>query len=377
MIQETKLLEIVQQVHAASLDQALWPKTLDAIADLFGGGDTTFEIIEKKAFRPLFMETGRGFDLELSDAYLDHYFSISPRVRYGMAHPDWQIVHDNAILSEDEIEADEFYMDLLAPRNLRYFLAGKVLDSDGYLGVLSLQRSASQGHVDEAEIALMTRLLPSIRQAIDMRFRLKGALGHHQLVLDGLDNVDDGIVLIDRTGNILHANRLANQIFAETDGVTTRSRVLGFADYAAVALYARHLADAFSDNVPVAGKEAGGFIAVRPSGKRPYIVSDRPLRAMDMHRLYFGSAAAIVFIRDPEIYSPLDTGLLRESYSLSPTETDLAVGLDRGDTVHDVAVARGVSVNTVRGHLYALMAKMDVSRQSALIRLLRQYRQPF
>ena len=73
----------------------------------------------------------------------------------------------------------------------------------------------------------------------------------------------------------------------------------------------------------------------------------------------------------------LDTYLVRQSYGLTEAESDLALALDRGTTLPDIAERRGVSITTIRTQLYSLMAKLDVNHQTALVRLLRQYRIPY
>lgn len=377
MYTETDLLDIVEQVHATALDTARWAPTLQTIADMFGAVDTTFEIIDKKTNRPLFMEMGGKLAFDIPDAYLEHYFKISPRVRHGITHPKWSISYDHAILSDDEIDADEFYMDLLAPRDLRYFIAGNVLNSDSHLGVIAVQRTAAQGHVGDEEIALMERLLPTVRQAIDTRFRLETAVSHNRLLFDGLDQLNEGVMLMDRRGIILHTNHETREILAEMDGIYTLRNQLRFSDGATETRYETLLQTLVSsgDGIPIVSDN--NFIVRRPSGRRPYLVSLRSLPTSDIDQPGRESGAALIFIRDPDSYSQIDRTLLQDSYKLSPTEVALAVALDHGMTVQEVAEKRGVTIATMRGHLYALMGKMDVTRQADLTRLLRQYRLPF
>ena len=85
-------------------------------------------------------------------------------------------------------------------------------------------------------------------------------------------------------------------------------------------------------------------------------------------------AHAIVFIRDPSRFVQLDTSLLKQSYDLTAAELDLAVAIDLGHGLRTIAEQRGVAITTVRSQLYALMEKLNVNRQTDLMRLLRQYR---
>ena len=85
----------------------------------------------------------------------------------------------------------------------------------------------------------------------------------------------------------------------------------------------------------------------------------------------------IMFIRDPDQFARLNARLLRQSFALTAAETDVADALDRGLTPRAMANERQVSITTIRSHLYTLMAKVGVHRQTDLVRLLARYRQPF
>ena len=374
---DARLLMIVEEVHAASMDDALWPETLDSVADFFGAVGVSFELVSKNTNRPYFLDLSERFGAIPHQEYLDYYGQINIRLPHILSLPTGGVDFDYAFLSDPAIDANEFYADFLSKYDLRYFISGNVLNNANYGGVMAVQRSSSQGHVSVSEIDLMQRFLPHMQQAIDMRGRLSKANEQGSHLLDGLDRLGEGVILIDESGIVLHSNRVADDIFRDNDGLNVRHRMLGFSNPVTKGSYDRLMKNlVWADQGPTEITKSG-LIVARPSGRRPYIISLRPLLGIDSHRLRFGSAAVLAFIRDPELFSQLDTAILQQSYDLTPSETELAVELDRGNTVSNVAEMRGVSVNTVRGHLYALMGKVGVTRQSALIRLLGQYRLPF
>lgn len=190
--------------------------------------------------------------------------------------------------------------------------------------------------------------------------------------------MSDPVVLTDLSGNVLHRNSAASQLFEADDGISLGENRLRFGNSSAEQF---HLPAFQVSGNGDPDAEGHSFIVPRPSGKRPYLVAVRPLPVSDsvLGNSLPGDriAAAIVVIRDPEAFSGVDPDLLRQSYDLSPAEIDLAVALDGGATIRDVAGRRGVAITTVRTQLYALMGKMYVNRQIDLIRLLQQYRSPF
>ena len=53
-------------------------------------------------------------------------------------------------------------------------------------------------------------------------------------------------------------------------------------------------------------------------------------------------------------------------FGFTPTETEVALALLRGDEVSSIAAARGTSIETVRGHVKSLLRKSGMSSQKQL-----------
>ena len=66
----------------------------------------------------------------------------------------------------------------------------------------------------------------------------------------------------------------------------------------------------------------------------------------------------------------LDADLVSSALGLSATESQVAVALAMGKTVSNIAQERGLRVSTVRFHVKGIHAKLGLSRQTDLIRLL-------
>ena len=375
---ETELLNVIEKAYAAALDEDQWQMFLDASADLFGAVGTSFELFDKKSGQPLLLELSADLPRDSSPEYLEYYGKISPRVRHGLCRPQGEISYDYAILTEAEMDADEFYSDFHGVIGLRYFVAGHLLNSDSHFSAFAAQRSPQQGHVGDDEIGLMQRLLPHVQQAVDLRFRLRDADALCRSLVESLEGLAEAAILIEACSTVFYANHAADTVFATGDGVTVIDKVVHFADKAAARQFDNALGGMIGNKQPVADMETRDFAARRPSGKRPYLVAMRPLPSYNQHYVSTrGTVAAIVFIRDPSAFSRLDAELLKQSYALTPAELDIALALDNGQSIREVAERRGVSVSTVRSQLYGLMNKLAVHRQSDLVRLLGQYRRPF
>lgn len=375
---ETEILAVVENLYATALEDDPWTRSLDALSNLFGAAGVSFEIIENASKKPSFMELSSELRAVVpSHEYLDYYGARSPRVEFCFDKPAGFISYDHMILSDAEMDRDEFYADCIRPVGLRYFIAAHVYCSESHQAVLAAQRTPAQGHVGEAEIELMERLVPHLQQATDLKFRLAAERIENRFGLESLEALDEGCLIVDRTRTVLHINQRAGEMVSAGDGIGMIRNRLVFADKNAARHYRRALLSLTENELNAGTAPTRDFSAGRPSGERSYLVSVRRLPVEIEFAPSLWSAAALVFLRDPAHFRRLNTGLLRQTYGLSETEAELAAALDSGSSVHDVARQREVSITTVRSQLYSLMAKLDVRRQTDLARLLAQYRQPF
>jgi len=375
---QADILRVIAMLYAAALDDKPWKESLDSMSGLFGAVGVSYEIFETVDNAPVFVELSSGINGPSKQEYIDYYGAISPRVAYNVGKPTGFISYDSMILSESEMDRDEYYADFMGPMGLRYFLAAQVYTSASHQAVFAAHRTPSQGHVGEPEMELMRRLAPHLKQATDLKFRLAARRSDNRLILAGLDELGEGCVLIDAAGHILHLNSMARELISQGDGIDIVKGRLSFADESAKQRYRRALGGLVPDEE---GGEADvsvrDFATRRRSGGRPYLISIRPIPRDNGFMPDTRRAAGMIFLRDPERFARLDADSLRQSYKLSEAEVNLALVLDAGSSLRDVAREREVSIATVRSQLYSLMSKLGVRRQVDLARLLGQYRRPF
>ena len=79
--------------------------------------------------------------------------------------------------------------------------------------------------------------------------------------------------------------------------------------------------------------------------------------------------AALVLVVDPLSRARIDPDYVSAVLGLTPTEGHVAVTLAQGNTIRDTAAAMGRSPTTVRWHLQQIFAKLGISRQAELMRL--------
>jgi DNA-binding CsgD family transcriptional regulator len=81
-----------------------------------------------------------------------------------------------------------------------------------------------------------------------------------------------------------------------------------------------------------------------------------------------GAPVAAIFIADPRSLPREAT--LRELHGLTPAEARVALEMLQGRSVAQAARRLGISPNTVKTQLQRVFEKLQVSRQTELVRLL-------
>lgn len=160
------------------------------------------------------------------------------------------------------------------------------------------------------------------------------------------DLLPHGVILCDRHGKVVFANRVAAVVLTQADallidrGGEIRGRVP-----AETALLRQALAD------------GGAVRASRESGEAlPLLVCPLP------------PEGAVIFIGDRQ--SAMSQEPIARWYELTPAEARVAAALAEGESLEDAAELLGITRNTARTHLKRIFAKTGTNRQGALVRLL-------
>ncbi len=353
------LLSTIEAIHGAALRPADWPQALSSVATLLGGSAATLESYGVPGGSLQWLQA-HGIPPANQLEYFEEFAALNPRAAYGMRQPEVQVLWDYKVLDEGAMDRDAYYSEFLPRTGFRYFLSGVVERTSSRVVVTTIQRSSRQGHVNDAEVALISKLLPHLRQSLDVSERL-GVVQKADALRDAIDCLADGVALIGADGAVIHANRALVDIGARLDGISMGRSGLAFAASDATRAYAQALAAA-------ASLEGSEFAVHRPAGTPSYVVAVRPFRAATQEG--GDQVAALVFVHDPLQGQGATAQVLQSAFGLTAAESDLARALQRGVTPVAYARLRKVSINTVYTHLRRVKEKTGLSRLPELVALL-------
>lgn len=224
----------------------------------------------------------------------------------------------------------------------------------------------------------VTRIQRSAERSISEQAGLKESVATsnlseqrpHNLLMAGfeaLDLVNIGLLVTSAAGDLLLANRTAEQILQTRDGLE-----LTPAGAVRTSIKCTPSLSVLMDVVARAGREGAkeSVLAVRrPSGKRPLTVVVRSVAGTASNADPL-APATLLFVLDPE--TPIETveAELRQLYGLTATEACLAKLLMEGKALDECCNLLGIRRSTARTHLQHLFEKVGVQRQSELVSLL-------
>jgi DNA-binding CsgD family transcriptional regulator len=366
---EAAFADALEKIYAVPLQEDLWPEALRSIRDLFGSPCAHFEIVDKATSIPV-LQKSFGVDESGMEAYANYYAAISPRVADGLVRPEGHIGYDYMILSEAEMAKDEFYSDFMIPQDFKYFVSGHLMNNDRYFGVVSIQRRVAESHADKKDIALMERLLPHLRQTVQLQLKMAAMndrLGVDDFLFEGSPT---GVLFLDSRGCVVSMNSAAEGLINDPlNGLAIQRHRLSARD----SRLRRKIDGLINDTIQTGISETqtpGRRLPVPREMALPLSIIANPLPNAGALTALTGGPVAVLLISDPGQAPDFPAPLLRALYGLTPAECKLVNALLSGQSVTDYADTHRVGIRTVRTHLSNVLHKTGAHNQAALVRLL-------
>ncbi len=364
-------LSAIDGVYAAATDAALWPEAMRRLMTLTGTQAATFCVIDDgdddAPRMPTFVQV--NFDPAFIDDYLAHMAPFDPTVRHILDNPRQRMVADGALLTEAEKDRHPYYDWHGRSSDTRHRVAGMMSPAPGLRSGVTLHRSRAAGEFSAADLERLDHVFRHVERALAIGFRL-GTLGAvERLSLGLLERSAAAVFLIDGRGRVVFVNAAGHALADAGDGFVLGPRGLSLRRASDDRRLRTLVAAALSGDALPDGTRGGVMPALRPSGRRPYVIQVAALPP-DARALAPHPAAACVIVTDPEAAALPSAAVLRRLYGLTPAEAGLALRLAAGEDLHEAAAGQGVTYGTARGTLGIVFRKTGTHRQGELVRLL-------
>ena len=274
--------------------------------------------------------------------------------------PHAGFLRDVDLCSQDELEAEPIYRDNWRKMGLGWGAATAFSLPTGEALSIVLSRTVAQGPADVATIKKLDVLRPHLARAAVLAARLHleraqaasqtlAALGLAALVLDEAGSVLTANALIEGMGHLVHwraGDRMALKDKSANDILGDALARVKLGDHSGVQSFP--VRDPVNDSPMV-----GHVVPIRFSARD----------------IFARSTAVFILIPVAAPHSP-PVELVMSLFDLTPAEARVARGLAAGKTVDDLAGDNGVSPNTVRVQVRAVLEKTGCQRQTDVVALL-------
>lgn len=175
-----------------------------------------------------------------------------------------------------------------------------------------------------------------------------------ELAGEVLNLLNVGLILVSASGQILGVNENGATCLEDRDGLKEEGGLLAAEAVTETLQLRSAIRDAVEQGRP------GGMLIRRTREMQPHMVMIQPVGNG-------GDRQAVVAVRNGDGKSPGLADRVRALFRLGPAEADIAVQLARGSDIQEIAVVRGVTINTIRTQLASAMVKVGVRRQAELV----------
>lgn len=360
---------ILDALHACAFDDAGW-EAASGLVDrfcgprgnhlVFGDGAAPGEV---DIFFARFCYRGeRRADLERE--YFGEWHAVDERLPRIRRLADGRLASARELLGEKKMRTSALYNELMARTDTRDSLNVRLDGPGGSRIVWAFADPVGREGWSSARVERIGALLPHLRQFVRVRQALAGAQALGASLAALLDRAGTGVIQLDRRGRVAAASDRALHLLRAGIGLTDRDGGLRAAlpgeDAALQGLLARALPSA-------GGPGAGGSTTVsRGESASRLVLHVSPVREGGPAPRA-AEPGALVLVVEPADRPGLDPERVGALLGLTPRESHLA--LAEGRTVRDVAREWGRSVHTVRWHRQHVYAKLGLSRQVELARV--------
>ncbi len=352
---------LLDQIYNAALEPARWSNVLDSLNTALKSRGFALFFQDRSTVR---FNQFNGLDEADIAAYTNYYGLRNPWVPAFARNPDKIIAHE--LIEPRQLEQTEFYNDWLKPLSLHDAIGIPIRSEGGSFFIVSGLRDKQAGYYTNEERRFVEHVTPHVRRAVDIFERLYVAETVRDGLVEGMDRLQVGIMLVDEDGRLLFANRIADTILKRGQGLVCRAGFVRAADPACADQLEKTLRSAAATGARARGDAGGLVVAGRINGK-PLTVLVCPRRS----ELDFGHrrSSAMLFMADPDAETAIDETLAARLYGLSGAETRLLTALLEGARLSDYADRSGITLNTAKGYLKQIFHKTGSGRQADLLRM--------
>ena len=374
---------ILASLHEAALDYGRWPAASGLIDDLLGthgssmlfaDGDTDEQI---RVYFAWTLYRGEPHP-EVERWYYDNFYPIDERVPRVRRAPDSRLLHMSDVYTEEELKTSPAYNALQTHGHGGDGINVRLDGPDGSRITWLVHDPVDGNGWSSAQLDIIRRLLPHIRQTVRVQQTLANSSALGETMTELLDSTGVGILQLDARGRILEANDAAHNLLRTGNPLFDEGGCL----FARTPRDNDGLQVLLGRALPPSGvqgeggaREGGSMILKRPGPRPALMLHVNPVGHSEMH-LGAWPVAALVLVVDPTHAAAVDPEVAAAALGLTEMESRVASMMAADMAVPAIAARLGRRISTIRSHVKSAYAKLGLTRQVELVRLVQSLTGP-
>ncbi|MBO1073531.1 helix-turn-helix transcriptional regulator [Roseomonas marmotae] len=344
-------------IYEAALDPAGWQSVFEALSGLTGArGATLFNA----GPGPVRWMVSPGLE-EMFHAFVTtKAWDMNDRAARGIARHHAGFLGDQHLYTPEELARSRFHREFLHQHGLGWCAGTVINPPSGDQLILTVERGRDDGPVPETAIAKLDILRPHLARAALLSARLR--LERANAAVVALEMLGLPAAMISAAGRGLAINSFLAELVPAVLQDRQERLVLS-----------NRIADLSLTAALMAMRTGDGSgprsIPLPATQERPPMVAHLvPVRGAA--RDVFSQAMALLVLTPVRHGTVVAAEVIQGLFDLTPAEARVAHGIGTGRTAEELARSLGISVETIRKHIAAVLTKTGLPRQAALVGLL-------
>jgi DNA-binding CsgD family transcriptional regulator len=364
MAESLDALDTIDLLYQAAIDPALWPDALERFSRATGGVGTAMIPITPQNTAGLVVSPALQ---EANVEYEREWWQHDTRVlRIFSRKLKGGVCCEAELFTDDEVRRDPLRQEFLRAWGIGAFAAQLVTPLPNFVVAFSVQRALKRGQFEKRELATLGLLGKHAARALLISTQLGRARSTGRALSETIEQFQCGALLLDANLRVLHANRAGEAMIG--DGINVQRGELTASAQELRAPFQRLLKCVLVTDAD--GGDADPIALPRPGGGKPLLAQAVPVSRSVARFSLPQSASILVLIVDPEAGGRPAPDTALSLLGLTPAEARLALLIGEGRSRGEAASMLGITASTASDTIKRIYAKLDISSQSALVRLL-------
>lgn len=350
----SKLLDVVGLFYDSVLDEGKWHEALQSLACFTGGHAAGYVAANPSEGGITHCETV-NIDPVFTEQYVGYYAQREVRLPPAVSYSVGSVMTEDMLVERSVLQRSEIYGDLLLPYEAPHFMFAWLEKTPTSAKTIAIEGTLQHGAFTPEAMRLYALVMPHLVRAVRIREALQSARQARGTLLELLDALPIGVILLDAAGQVVELTSLAERLLRSGSGITQRQGRV----HASVRDDDRALQRAVQGALQAGTGESlpkDTVLARRGPNQRPLRVTAIPV---PKEGVSFAAArpAAMLLVVDPEQSPNAASDVIQRGLGLTRAEATLASVLFTGVTLREAALQLGFSVNTCKTQLKSIYAK--------------------